>query len=480
MNGKTTFPPLVLVLAILTSTPLGAQDPAVEPPVLTLQEALELARQNAPSLEVAQGSVDRAKAQELEAFLARLPTLEARSTWTLSGPIRGTPCESESGTDIGALQDLAEDQSFQTMNSFRAVLPLYTFGKINLAEDLAAVGYEVAALQRRKAQLELTFNLQRAYLGQQLSVKLQELIDDGLGRLASIRRNLERRADEGDRSARTDLRRLTIREADLIGQVSDNRMLDHLSRRALVYYCHLEVPFAVTPLDESLPETDLAPLEELLELAWQHRPDLGLLDRQVRARELSASSAWRAMTPDLFFSLGASFNYNPLADDQDSPFAYDPYNSSGLGFLVGLDWRFDFRRIAQARRAEADVTIARARQREMAGGIELEIEQAYLEAQGTDQRLNAYLEAYRASRAWLRQRTIQFDSGLASYDDLREPLIDYFTTSAGYYQALFASQLARANLALKIGLERLLVGEGLIETDSSQQTDASLEPTDDR
>ena len=137
-------------------------------PLLTLDEAVEMAMSQAPSLQVAAADVELAQARELEAGLARLPAFSGRSVWAPSGPVRGNAIESTSGTDLGAIADLGDEFGFQTSNSIRATLPLYTFGKIELAEDLAHVGYEVAIMQRRKAELEVVFNVRQAYLGLQL------------------------------------------------------------------------------------------------------------------------------------------------------------------------------------------------------------------------------------------------------------------------------------------------------------------------
>jgi outer membrane protein TolC len=382
--------------------------------------------------------------------------------------VRGNAIDSTSRTDIGAIADLTEELGFQTSNSLRATMPLYTFGKIAVARDLASVGFEVAVLERRKAELELVFDVQRAYYSYQLALALQELIDEASARLEEVRESLETRLDTGDRGARTELRQLTIYEADMAGRVADHRLLLNLALAGLRYYCGLEGAFEVTPFDDDLPETRLGDLDRFLELAREHRPDLALLDFGVEARELQADFAWRQIVPNLFVAVGFNFNYNPLADNQPSPFAYDPYNSSGIGFVVGVDWRMDFRQIAQARRADAEADRMSAQRRQAVGGIEIEVEQAFYEALGQEDRAVAEYEAFRAARAWFRQKMIQFDSGLADFDDLRDPLVAYFSAWGNYYQVLYEMRLAQANLALKVGLEGLEVGTGLVEVDDDE------------
>ena len=443
---------LVLVSPVLSSVSL-AQDTTA---VLTLEQAIELGLRNSPTLATADGSVAIAETQELEADLVRwLPTFSARSTIAPSGPIRGNALESTSGTDLDALGDLGDDLGYQTNNSIRAVLPLYGFGKISLAQDLAELGVHVAQLERRKAELELSFNVRRAYAGLQLSHEFDEMLADGQRRLRSARESLETRLLEGDASARTELRQLTISEANFVGLIADNRMLARISRRGLEYYCGIDTPFVVEPFDDSVPEHQAWSVDALMNLAWEHRPDLALLDQAVRARELRSRLARRRMLPNLFFALGFTFNHNPLADDQPSPFAYDPYNSSGFGFFLGLDWSFNFRQVAQARRRDAEESQTRNQLEEAIGAIEIEVEESYLQALGHFERVEAYAEAHRAASAWLRQRTLQFDSGLADFDDLKDPLVAYFGAFGNYYQALFDYRMACADLAVKVGLNAL-------------------------
>ena len=463
-----------MVLALLAWLhPAEAQE-AAEPLELSLEAALELAMDNAPSLAVSAEGINYAQTQELEAFFARMPELSARSTWAPSGPVRGNAIESTSGTDIAAIGDLADELGFQTSNSIRAVLPIYTFGKIAIAEDLADVAFEAAMMEHRKAELELVFNVTQAFLGAQLALEFDDLIEEGTGLMDGAREDLEnRRFDADTASERADLhnelRQLTIQEAGFAGRVADNRLLTHMSHSGLEYYCGIyDVPFVVERLPEDPPEGELDTLDRFIEIAYEYRPDLSLLDMSVIAGELSADLAWRQLVPDLFFAIGFSLSYNPLADDQPSPFANDPYNSSGLGFYAGLDWRFDFRQIARAERSSVSADRTRARQRELVGGIEIEIEQAYWEALGHQERVDAYADALRAAEALLDQRMLQEDSGIGDYDALTESLVTYFATYASYYQALFNSHLARANLALKVGLERLEIGQGLIDPDESE------------
>ena len=451
----------MLVLSVTCQNALAQEAPLVTP-LLTIDEAVELALEHSPALLAPTDSIAMAEAREVEAQLARwLPSLSVRSTIAPSGPIRGNALESTSGTDLDALGDLGDELGYQTNNSFRAIFPLYEFGKITVAGELAAVGSEVARLQRRKAELELVFTVRQAYAGLQLAVAFDEMISEGTDRLESARESLELRVLEGDPGARTELRQLTIFEADFVGRIADNEMLARMSRRGLEYHCGLEGTFRVTPFDDSVPDSVVSSTDELIEIAWDHRPDLTLLDRGVEAQELAADLARRRMLPDLFFALGFTLNHNPLADDQPSPFAYDPYNSSGLGFFLGLDWKFNFRQIAQARRADIAVDRANHQREEAVGGIRIEIEEAYLTAEGQRRRVEAYSEAHDAAEAWLRQRSIQFDSGLADFSDLKEPLVARFSTWGNYYHALFQYRMSEADIAVKLGLERLEPGTGL-------------------
>ena len=458
MNPIEHLNPLLTlaILALVASTPVMRAQAQEATPLITLEQVIELALQNSLTLATADDSVAIAEAQELEAAFARwLPILSARSTFAPSGPIRGNALESTSGTDLDALGDLADELGYQTSNTLQAVLPLYGFGKITLAQDLAELGVHVAELQHRKAELEVIFNVRRAYAGLQLSAEFDAMIADGQDRLQSARESLETKLLEGDPSARTELRQLTIYEADFVGLVADNRMLARISRRGLELYCGIDTPFRVEPFDDSVPMNNLESVEAMMALAWENRPDLALLNESVRAREIRARLARRQMLPNLFFTLGFTFNYNPLADDQPSPFAYDPYNRSGLGFFLGLDWKFNFRLVARARRSDAEESRARHQLDEAVAGIEIEIEEALLQAMGHYERVEAYAEAERAASAWLRQRTMQFDSGLADFDDLKDPLVAYFGAFANFHQALFDYRMALADLAVKVGLEEL-------------------------
>ncbi|MCA9563539.1 MAG: TolC family protein [Myxococcales bacterium] len=437
--------------------------PASQSSHMTLEQAIEAALLRSPTLLAPEDDIAIAQARQLEVDLARwLPSVSGRSILAPSGQVRGNAIQSNSGTDLEAVRDVFEDFGYQTSNSLRFTFPIYTFGRVAFSEDLADVGLEVAELRRRQAELEVVFDVQRAYWGLQLSQRFNRMIETGQERLDDARQRLEDRRLEGDLSVRTDLRRLTIYEADNVGRVVDNEQLSALSSRGLEFYCGVDEVFSVDPWDDELPDAAFASLEEILDLAREHRPDYALLDSAIRAQALRLDLARAEMLPNLFWGLDFTLNYNPQADNQPSPFANDPYNSRGIGVYLGLDWRFDFRQIAQFRRSRVEAEQVIHRYEEASGGIEIEIEQAYLQALGQHRRAEAYHEAYEAANAWLRQRSIQFDSGLIDFEDMSEPLLALFSAEANYFEALFQYRLALADLAIKIGLPRLEPGLGLV------------------
>ena len=441
-----------LVAALMATLPLPAL--ADEPAgTFTLEEVLERAGDSA-LVRIADAELNVATTREREARALRLPDFRARLTVSPAPEVRlDDPNDPFSNQDSDAeLLSSIFGGGASLRGELRTTIPLSTFGKVRLARQLASAGVDAAAIEREASVRESQFEAYRAYLGVQVHVVLEDLLAEADNRLARATELLEVALDDGDRSARTSLRQLTIANASLVEQRAAADRSGRVARAGLVEALALPHDFEVTAFDTTAPEAQAPELSELIDFALEQRTDLRMLRVANEAAALETELRWRQLTPDLFFSARLNGAFSPSVDDVSGPFVYDNFNRFGFGFAVGLNWDMNpFVVSTRARRAAAQSSLVDAQQSAAETAVVLDVVDAYEEARSTLDIARAYDEALRASRAWLQQRWFQFDQGLADYDDIKDPLQAYYATAAAYHVALVDHRLAVANLALKTG-----------------------------
>ena len=438
-----------------------AESPDPEPrAALTLEDVLERAELLSPLIAVEDAQVAMAATRRFEAVWNRFPRF--RGELTISPAPR---IELETDPETGELDPFSNRESesellnsvlsgvrFRVGGELSAVVPITTFGRIRLARNLADIGVDVAELQRDAAVAESRFAAFRAFRTAQWYREVDRVLRDAEEALDTATEELEWAIDDGDRTARTSLRQLTIARTEFAHLRGDADSVGRLARTALILTLGLDEEFRAVRLSEDFPEDEPPGLDSILEYAREHRQDYALLDHAVSAAELDQMLRMRQLTPDIFFAARVSGAYTPSVDNVSGAFITDNYNRFGYGFLVGLRWSMNPATVvARARRAEANRDVAAAQRDAAWTGIAYEISEAYYEAVSKRNILLTYEAAVRSAEAMLNQAQFQYDQGLADYEDLKDPLETFYRTKGSFYEALLRFDLAVADLALECG-----------------------------
>src|SRR5690554_4568799 len=130
--------------------------------VLTLEDALELAVERTPTLQIARSETEQALLQRFAVRMERAPQI----TLTLgAGP--GPRGVDRRQSDGSISEELIYIGGVSLGGEARIVVPISTFGKIKLASQLADMGIRAAELAEDVAKLEARYEAFRAYTGLQ-------------------------------------------------------------------------------------------------------------------------------------------------------------------------------------------------------------------------------------------------------------------------------------------------------------------------
>ncbi len=460
-----------------STTPLAKQ--------WTVDELIEAAYANAAAMRVEEAKQRHAQWQAFRADYAWTPKLQAT---TILAPV-------PANTDPNDLSNNFDEISSFNLGPFirqtaNLVVPLYTFGRIRTAKELAAIGKENAALEESKARRELEYQVRQAYYGLRIARTLDAMIRDGQKLVKEQLQKMEDARDFGDADFDIkDFRKLQIFEAELEGRALDNQKIIALASAGIKYLTDQTVGIENVPdLDTEATPESLGSFEGYYSLAKKKRPEIKQLEYAVKARELQVALERKSFYPNIF--LGASFTFgysnknianqkvfreeNGSLQETDlvaAPYL-NPYDQLSMGVSVGLRWNLD---VAQSygklREAQALQDQTLAQQSQALGAIKLELQKLHLEAAQAREKIAIQAKRLEAARRWRDQLGLSIESAGADVSDALEPLKAYYESKLLHMQAVLEYEMARAALAKGIGVEKL----ESVESSSSEKGHASFE-----
>ena len=410
---------------------------AAESPKLTLDQVIAKALAS-PRAQMAEGDADAAAARIDEADAARLPRLKATAYGTLSPEIKcdNTDCTRTSPTNFawrfsglfGSAQlDLTQ--------------PLYTFGKITHARRAARAGLDAQRALADEAAGDLAVDAARAYWGVKVARELGYMLDDGIDEITNALKKIdERNADAPDVSIQ-DRQRVAVLLAEARVQRADAQLGEAQALaglRALV-----ALPDADVDKDELAARTREVPKVA----TGERRPQAAAARAGATAADELAAMARSQYLPDLALVGSAVIAHAQGADDPPSAFASDPYNRSGVGLVVALQWTLEpWTTKARVDRATAEARKAHAQSALATIGASYDAQAALAEAAASRAKVDAAAEGEKAARTWLAS-VLQADAiGTAEAKDLVDAYIAWFQMRARWAQAVFQWNVAVVRL----------------------------------
>lgn len=465
--SRSCLTAVVLLILVFSAQSVSAQGSEYE-----LDEVLEMARAYAPLLAEHDAREDHAQWQKYRADRAWWPSLQAQS---LLAPVPAEADPSRIDENIDEILSLNLGPYFR--QTARVTMPIYTFGRISAAQELADVGVDVASLQRDAAIQDHLLRARQAYHGRQLARAFEELLAEGDALIKDTLEEMEEDRAFGEADFSTaDLRRLQIFNAELDTMLLDNGRLKDLTESALRYLTDTDGPMEVPALRPEDAEVPIGGLELYQEAARENRPEIAQLQKAVEARRLQEDLSRREFYPNLFLAFDFGFGWStedpafqrvcrrveeggPCVNSETlftRPYA-NPFDTLTFGVAVGLQWRFDFaQQYGRLQESRARTTQTEAQEERALGAMRLEIEEAWRTASDARQRIDIERRRFDTARRWRNQYGLQSDlRGGADMRDALDPLRAYYEGRVGYLEAAHAYLAARAELARKVGVESL-------------------------
>jgi outer membrane protein len=418
------------VAALLLAAALQ-QQPAPVAQVLTLDDAVRLARENAPSLRSARASADAAGARAWQSLSPLLPQLAASAGLERStgNPSLVTPRQS---------WDMGTSRSWSA-TATQTVVDLPAFARYGAARATARAGEETA----RAAELDAVLSARTAFFQARASKELVAVARASLENQQAHHRQIEAFVQQGIRppidlaQARTDRANA---KAQLVNAENGYATARVRLNQAMGVAAPIDYEVSADPL-ASVPGED-GPLEPLLGEAMGARPDVLAAEAQVTAAERSLAAAQGGWFPKIALSAGAS---------EAGPTGSDPVWNAYLGGT--LSWAFfqggltraqvsEARALLEAQRAQRDLRVQQ---------IRADVDAARLDVVAAQALLDADREAVDAARDRMRLAEARYANGAGSALELSDAILARTNAEAQLVQAEYQLAQARARLLRALG-----------------------------
>jgi len=415
--------------------------------ILTLEEALQMGKENNRMLRVSTSKMDAASARASEAHAMLLPSLKLEASYRrlsdvdpfqVNVPIFPTPIT------IGDI----------VLNTYatRVVLQQPLFTGFRLRSNARAAEYlaEAAAHDKESETLDVTLNVTNAYWMLYQTLETKKFADENVARIGSYEKDTENLMKAG-MATRNDLLKIQVQlnSARLlqIDAANDVRVATMNLNNILSLPLETEMQLASSPAEKRAPEDTVAP-PDLVSRALVSRPDLMAMHSRVEASKAAVSAAQGSFWPQLFLAGGYSYN-RPNARYQPTR---DQFKSS---WEIGIQMQFDIWNWGatsyQSDQARASLQQSEYLFDQMKDNISLEVQRSYLNVQQAREKVNVARVAIEQAVESNRTTNDKYRNGLATSSEVLDASVALLQARTNLSGALVEYELASARMTRAIG-----------------------------
>ncbi|MEM6451838.1 MAG: TolC family protein [Cyanobacteria bacterium P01_D01_bin.105] len=400
-------------------------------PVVTLEEAVQLAYRNNQTLQASILQLEQAEAAVAEARAALLPSVAVQST--LSNQQSGTVDVTDLDTTLQLNYNLLTGGGRGA--SIRAA---------EIQQDVSALAVEIQQEQLRLVTANLYYALQEA--DEQIRIN-QSFVNEAERNL----RDSELRQEVGV-GTRFDVLRAEVQLANAQQALVQSQFNEDIARRDIARLLNLPPKAGLETTPVARAEDWPLDLEESILLAFQNRAELEQQLNQADLSEQQRQIALSAIRPQV--SLFANYGLNLDIDVPGTDFG-DLSDSSSVGLQLNWTLFNGGASRASARQQEIGAMIVEEQFSENLDQIRFDVEQAYFNIQANETNITTSNSAVVQAESALELANLRLQAGvgtqldvLSAQTELTQAQVNNVTAILGYNRALVAIQRAISNLGL--------------------------------
>jgi len=419
--------------------------------ILSLKDCLKHSKKNHPIIMAARYKLVSLKKQLNEAHWTPFFNIGMTTLVAPTSTMTGNAVLSETG-EWGDYTNLGIWIRLQ----FQAGFPIFTFGKIKSYWKMAEEGVKIGKSELQKQINEIDFETRRAYLTILFARQIRSVLEDGRDYLKEAEEKIEEdlENEEGEATL-SDQLKVKAYSAQLESQIIQIRKVEEIAMAGLKFLTgkkNIEVSEEIIQVDEG----ELRDLSFYIEEAKKNRPELFILDSAVKVSKANLKLNKSKYLPDFVLVGKYTFAYANKVEDQNTPFADDPYNTNGGGVALMINYPFDFvPNYFRTDKAKAQLHQMQAQQQAASGAFLMEVEKAYSDAKSFHDSIKTLKKGKKAAKGWITATHQSYQAGLVELKDFTDALVTYFQLTGEYYKTIYDYNVALCNLRLATGKSTL-------------------------
>lgn len=409
---------------------------------LTFDQCIEKALDANSQIHSATADVELSKAKLLEAHPKAYPVIQYTDRFGPAPRDIDNMAESFFGGDITGFNQF----------KIEAGIPITTFGKISTAQQLAQIGIDASWFQRGKTTNEIIFKTYQVYQGIILARQLLGLAEQAQNTIKSKIETMQ-----GDKTVdQLGVLKLKLVLYEVQRKVEEAESKEKLAIAALKIQTGLsqEANLNIASTDLIPVPYNLKKLDEYIKIARENRPEFKLLAAGLKAKSLKADLEKLNYLPNLglggFFDIGRAPYIT--GSDGESNFS-NPFNFTKAGIGFELKGTFDYvKTSSKIKQAQADFLKTTYDKQSAERGLELDIQETYLDIQSNKSLLDKANEEIKTARQIVFLTKSNLDVGLGEKKDYLDALQSYLVFQGRRLEAVYNYNVAVFELKKKVGV----------------------------
>lgn len=434
---------------------------AQEPLRLTLDEALEKAWTQQPSVRVAMEGVRTAEEQLKQARAGYFPTVNLTGAFTYNGKLPKTVLDfggfnpfsallGSGETELPLVQEPAQrsqpiEIELGTKRDYRGIIqaqwPLFTWWKTTNGVHAAEEGLRAAEHHLESVRQEVALNVREAFFGALLTREVLAVSNQAKEQAERRLKTAQQRFEAGI-ATRLDVLQAEVALANAKTQVLRAENALRMARKGLALAIGLDPSVSVEPQGEFTEKPETFDLDALLPKALQTRPDL----QEVHAHEQAARYAVKIAKAANKPNVAATGTYSWFDNEKQKG---QTIWSIGVG--VNIPIFNGLADLARVRQAESAVRQAKAGQEALRNAIGFQVRQSFQSYQEALAVLAAQEQTRAQAEEALRIANLSFENGLITSVELADAELGRTQAQLLYVQALHDALVAKARLEKAVG-----------------------------
>ena len=442
MNRSIVF---IVGMLIGTSTAFSQQKMP-----LTIEKAIEIGLENSKTLRTSQYRMDAADAKASEAYTYGLPSFKFSGTYTrLSDVPAGALPANSFGPGVPA-QDIVLLPAITNNYGLKASVqqPLFTGGKISGAADAAGHLSEATQKDYLKDKADVLYTIKAVYWNLYRANEFKRFTDENVNQIRSHAKDAENLMNQGMLTA-NDLMKVQVLLSDALVRQIDAENNVKLAMYALNNTLGLPLQTELV-LESVIQVSDRAwsPVDSLVLMAFDRRPDMLAMHARVKAGESGLTSARGGWWPQVYL-IG---NYNYLRPNSRYFPAPDAFKETwdvtlSLSFDIWNWWQTGY----QANQAQAQLAQVEEGLSMLKDGVMLDVTQSYLGVNQAKDRKGVAEQGVKQAEENYRVVSGKYKNGLASNLELQDAEVSLLQARLNLTQSLVDYELSMARLSRAIG-----------------------------